>query len=428
MHRTAVLVAALLVTSAVGVAVPAAGTGSEGGTETADLVTLELIVTDDDGNPVDRADVNVTYEGGYNETRTYSSGQALVDVPRGITPEVQVSHSNYVLNFPARIGEVTDPTTANVTVYPKSTAVVEIADENGAVENARVVLKKEGDLRTVDRGRTNADGVFESAEVEAGTYTATVVREGYLEATSEFYVEGSVTESIEIEGARTNVDFTVLDSYFENATPVGGATVSLANDGETVATLTTDDRAGEAATRLGVNTEYAVTVEHPEYDTIERELAVDEQESIDATYNVTRSAALSVNASRSSAAVGETIRIVVTDEYGEVVGNAAVFRDDTEVGTTDANGVLSVPITSAGEFAITAENGSISSDPVTVEGVDEGGEETTTTTTTTTTDAQSATATTTESESSDGGGLPGFTAGAAIVALAGALVALRRRQ
>ncbi len=388
-------------------------------------MTLEIAVTDDDGDPVGQADVNVTYDGGYNETTTVSNGRALVDVPRGVTPEIRVSHDDYVRNFPARIGEMTETTTANVTVYPRATAVVEVADANGAIENARVFLKKEGDPRTVDRGRTNADGVFEAEDVEAGTYTATVVKEGYLETTSEFNVQGTVTESVDIEGARTNVGFTVLDAYFENATPVGDATISLANGGETVATLTTDNRAGEAATRLGVNTEYAVTVEHPEYDTIERELAVDEQESIDATYNITRSAALSVNASRNSAAVGETIRVVVTDEYGEAVGDAAVFRDDTEVGTTDANGVLSVPITSAGEFEITAENGSVGSEPVTVEGIDEGGEEPTTTTTTT--EPQSTTTNTTEDDSSDGGGLPGFTAGAAIVALAGALVALRRR-
>ncbi len=409
-----------------GAAAPAAA-GTEGGTETADLVTLELTVVDDDGNPVGRADVNVTYDGGYNETRTYSNGEALVDVPRGVTPEVHVSHGDYVRNFPARIGEVTDSATENVTVYPRSTAVVEVSDGSGAVENARVVLKKEGDLRTVERGRTNADGVFESDDVEAGTYTATVVKEGYLESTSEFYVEGTVTESVSIEGARANVDVTVLDAYFENATPVGGASVSIANDGETVATVTTSDRNGEAATRLGVNTEYDVTVEHPDYDTVEGELDVGEQESLAVTYNVTRTPTLSVNASETSVAVGGTVRVVVTDEYGEVVGDAAVYRDDTEVGTTDANGVLSVPITEAGEFEVTAESGGVSSEAVTVEGVDEGGEETTTTTTTadTTTD----TPTTTEGDgSSDGGGLPGFTAGAAIVALGSALVALRRRR
>jgi len=420
MHRTAVFVAALLVTSAVGVAAPAAGSTMEGETRTNDLVTLEISVTDDDGDPVGRANVNVTYEGGYNETRTVSNGQALVDVPRGVSPQITVSHDEYVRNFPARVGEVTETTTAEVTVYPRSTAVIEVADSSGAVEDARVVLKKEGDLRTVERGRTNGDGVFESGDVEAGTYTATVVKEGYREATSEFSLEGTVSESIALEAARTNVDLTVLDAYFDDATPVGGASISIADDGETVATVTTDDRNGEAATRLGVNTEYDVTVEHPDYDAVERELEVGEQETIEATFNVTRTPTLTVNASESGVTVGETVRVVVTDEYGEVVGDAAVFRDDSQVGTTDANGVLSVPITETGEFEITAESGGVTSEAVAVEGVeaDEGE------TTTPATDDDTATG----EESSDGGGLPGFTAGAAIVALAGALVALRRRQ
>ncbi|NHN47164.1 carboxypeptidase regulatory-like domain-containing protein [Halostella sp. JP-L12] len=422
MNRT-VAVVALLVASAVGAATPVAGAAGPAAPAstadaTADLVTLEIAVTDDEGDPVGNARVNVTYDAGENRTTTFSNGRALVDVPRNASPTVRVTHDDYVRNFPVRVGEMTESETVDVTVYPRATAVVDVSDDTGAVEGTRVSLKKEGDARTVDRGRTNAEGTYESVAVEAGEYTATVEREGYLERTIEFEADGTTVKSVTIESARANVDFVVQDAFFDDPRPVGDARISVRNDGEEVAAARTDGRNGEAATRLGVNTEYTVVVDHPDYESIERELSIDEQDAVAVTYNVTRTPTLSVDAGQERVVVGETVRVEVTDEYNQTVEGATVLRDGEEVGQTDANGVLNVPITEAGEFEITAETDDLASDPVAVRGVEEGGDETPATT---------AATNDTESDESDGGGLPGFTAGAAVVALAGALVALRRR-
>jgi len=417
MNRTAVLVALLMVTSAVGVAAPAAGGDGVETNSTADLVTLDITVVDDEGNPVGRAGVNVTYDGGYNETTTVSSGRALVDVPRGVSPSIHVRHDDYVQNFPTRTGPVNENTETEVTVHPRATATIEVADDSGPVEDARVALEKDGDPRTAESGRTDANGTYQTDGIESGDYTVTVVREGYLEEEVEFTAEVETDVSVDLQSARANVDLTVLDGHFDNATPVGDVSITMSNDGSEVATVNTDQRNGEAATRLGVNTEYTVTIEHPEYETVERELQVDEQDQIDVTYNITRTPSLSVEAAQESVDVGGTVRVVVTDEYGQPVENAVVRRGDEEVGRTDGNGVLSVPVTESGEFDVTAESDGLTADPVTIEGIGEATE-----TETTTTESPETT------EESSGGGVPGFTAGAAVLALAVSLVALRRRD
>jgi hypothetical protein len=406
-----------MVTSAVGFAAPVAGDDGVESNSTADLVTLDITVVDDEGNPVGRADVNVTYDGGHNETTTVSNGRALVDVPRGVSPSIHVRHDDYVQNFPARTGTVNENTETEVTVYSRASATIEVTDDSGAVEGARVVLEKDGDPRTVESGRTDADGTYQTDGIESGDYTVTVVREGYLEEEVEFTAEGETGVSVDLQSARTNVDLTVLDGHFDNATPVGDVSITVSNGGNEVATVNTDQRNGEAATRLGVNTEYTVTIEHPEYETVERDLQIDEQDQIDVTYNITRTPGLSIEAAQESVDVGGTVRVEVTDEYGQPVENAVVRRDDEEVGRTDGNGVLSVPVTESGEFEVTAESDGLTADPVTIEGVGEATE-----TETTTTDGGETT------EESSGGGLPGFTAGAAVLALAVSLVALRRRD
>ena len=425
--NTRTLVTVLLVTIAVGAATPLAGIVSATAAPTgdaatnaasADLVTLEVAVSDDDGNPVGNARVKVTYDEGENQTTTFSNGRAFVDVPRNASPKVRVTHDEYVQNFPVRVGEVDESETVTVTMYPRSTALIDVSDDSGAVEGAKVSLTKDGDRRTVDSGRTDADGTFESDAIEAGQYTATIQREGYLERTIEFDADGTALQSVTVERARSNADFLVQDTFFDDPRPVGDARISVRNDGEEVATARTDSRNGEAAVRLGVNTDYTVVVDHPDYESVERDLSVGEQDAVTVTYNVTRTPNLSVAAGQERVVVGETVRVEVTDEYNQTVEGVTVLRDGESVGQTDANGVLNVPIAAAGEFEITAETGDLSSVPVTVRGVDEGGNDATT---------AGSNDTDTQKES-DGGALPGFTAGAAAVALAGALVALRRRS
>ncbi|WP_135535818.1 carboxypeptidase regulatory-like domain-containing protein [Halostella pelagica] len=424
MNRSAVLVALLLITSALGATAPLAGADSDESTPSAtadggtpDLVTLELSVVDDDGTPVGRADVNVTYDGGYNETTTVSNGRALVDVPRGVSPSIYIEHDDYVRNFPVEPQSLESNTEIEVTVHPRANATIDVSDDSGAVDGARVSLKKDGDLRTVERGRTDADGTYRTDGIEAGEYTVRVVREGYLKDEVEFTADGETTVSAELESARTNVDVTVRDGHFNNSTPVGDVSITVSNDGDEVTTVHTDTRNGEAATRLGVNTEYTVTLEHPEYETVERELEIDEQDDVAVTYNITRTPGISIEPAQDSVDVGGTVRIEVTDEYGQPIGDAVVYRGDEEVGQTDGNGVLSVPITAAGEFEITAESDGLTADAVTVEGV---GEATETATPDTSGDG--------EETDSDGGGLPGFTVWVTVIALAATLVAFRRRD
>jgi PGF-CTERM protein len=119
--------------------------------------------------------------------------------------------------------------------------------------------------------------------------------------------------------------------------------------------------------------------------------------------------------------VGESTQVTVTDEYGEPVSNATVRIGDSEIGQTDADGRLTVPIDSPGNVTITVADGSLSAS-TTVESFDPDA-----TPEPTATETATATATETAATETPGEDGPGFGVLPALVALAGVLLFARRR-
>ncbi len=408
-----VAVAAVPVTGPVG----AAGTGTtHAGTDTAqsDLVTITIEVQTNQGDPVGGAQVEVSYDGGSNQTQTFSNGQALVDVPRGATVTIEVSDDEYVINRPVQTSDVDGETLVEVTMYPKATMVVESADEGGTVRDAQVSISKQGTGVELDSDTTGEDGVYQIEDIEAGTYDVSVVKRGYLrKQVAVNLTPPSTGRTVVLEEGTATLSVRVFDDHFRSPRPLADAVVTVETGGEEVLSGRTGDN-GRRQLSVGVNGQYTIRVTKGDYTTAERTIVVGESGQ-DLEFNVRRTPTLTVRPGADSVAAGESVLVQVRNAYGESVEGATIQRDGQSVGTTDANGEVRIDIPSAGEFEIVATQDGVTSDAVTIEGIDRATETTTTETTTTET-----------TEESDP--LPGFGPVVALVAVLLAVVALRRRR
>jgi PGF-CTERM protein len=374
-------------------------------------VTLTVTVVDQSGNPLDGADLSATWNGGgpVNAT-TAANGKAFLDVPEGADVTIRVDRSFYVRNRPyvvenATAGEVT------IEMAQRGQATVVVRDSDGRVSDAIVRMFQDG--RPVINARTGEDGTFTTPDIEHDEYTLITFREGYLRNRTTVTVDGNVRQSMTIEQSTVLATFRVRDDHFDPAESLTGANVSVPG----VADVTTQS-SGRVTVSVPVNDRYEVGITKPGYERVTRELDVGESAvSLNAT--IRRIPAINVTTDNRRVVVGEPVRVTVTDEYDDPVPNASVSLDGSTVGETNANGVLSVPIESAGNHTIGASSGDLSTS-ATVEGVEPAPEETPTATPTPT-----PVPTTTEPSGALG---PGFGPIAAILALlAVALLARRRR-
>ncbi len=394
----------------VGVATPTA----TGGVTAQEQTTATVTVVDQAGERVGDVDLRVVWnngEGSENVT-TRANGQALVDVPAGATVQIRVTDEEYLRNSPAVFFGV-DGGELEVEVSLPGTARVTATDSAGQVEGATARLSGQGTTRTADTG---VDGLAVLGPVERGEYDLRVSEPGYLTNSTAVTLDGAVNRTITLREADRQLTVRVVDDKFDPPRTLSEATVEI----EGVATLTTGSN-GQRGTTVAVNTDYEMTATKDGYESVTRTVSVVESaESV--TLAVQREEAISVAVTAQRVLLGETTELTVTDEYGQPVAGATVSVDGTERGQTDNQGTYDLTVDSAGNRTVTVSaDGLLTS--ATIEGVEAAAPETPTATAT-----QTDTATPTETAAA-GGGSPGFGVTAvlaALVALAGFVLARAR--
>lgn len=359
---------ALVVTAVLFVTIVASG-----GVVADDPVTLTVSVTDRAGDPVGGATVEATWETDAGDTgsasgTTASNGRVLLDVPEGAAVELDVEDDRYVRNRPLRIANASQTDVA-LGVARSGTATVTVVDgENRSQAGASVTVREDG--RTVDRGETGADGTYETARLERDTYEVFVVKPGYVEVEQRVTAGPNGSVTVAIERGTTTLRVRALDDHFDPPVAIENGSVEASSsvyDGEV--TLTD----GTASFTVPVNALYTVEVIKEGYDPSTERVRVRE-ESVTANATAQRTPALSVAPANERVLVGETTRVTVRNAYDERVAGATVEVDGEAAGETDDRGEVDVPISSAGNRTIVARDGSVTSDPVTVEGVDSAAE------------------------------------------------------
>lgn len=406
-------------------------------TAEADTVTITVAVTDPQGAGIGGVDVTLSWNGTEQRTgTTRSNGKMFFDVPDDERIVISLNHSEYVRNFEAVEHSPNDGDTVNVTMYPRATESVQVVDGDGdPVEGASVFLRKEGQARNVDGGRTNADGVWSSQVVEEGEYRVTVVKDGYFKTKRTVTVSGSSNHTVTIEQGTVQIDLSVVDGRLDEETPLSNVEVTVTRDGERIVQRFTDQK-GQTTTVLPVNSEYTLELVKDGYTAVTRTVEVG-TEPKDVELRMNRTPELSLTASTSQVLVGNSLTVTVTDEYDEPVEGAAVTVDGEQVATTGPDGRASVTLDSVGTFQVAASTDEASASGVSVKAVrpatSTAPETSTTEETTTTAGTTEATSTMpgadgTTSESDEGSGsVPGFGGLAALVALAGGVLAARYR-
>jgi len=393
-------------------------------------VTITVNVVDADGNPIDGANVTVAYDDTTQSGETFANGKAFFDVPDGADVSVDVSADDLALNRPKTLSNVDAETTVNVTMYPSATAVLTLQTPNEQpVADARVRMRKDGDVLTSVSGRTAANGTFVAAGVEEGNYTVTVTAAGYYSTTESFVVSNRAGKTVTVEPGTVTVNFRTIDGHFANERSLN-ANVELYEGEEFVTNMSTGE-SGQRRVSLDVNTNYRVVVKKSGYQRESQVLSIRESDS-SVTFAINRTPALSIEAANTQVVTGQTVRVSVTDEYDDPVADASVRVGGETVAATDENGEAPVTIESAGDVDVVATKGDLEA-TVTVEGVAASTETTATTKTATATTAPTTTTvtdavTTTSDDGSDGLPTPGFGGVAALVAVALSLLALAHRR
>lgn len=417
MRRTFPPLVALVVLAAA-LSVPAAAAAPSGSPSANSLaataqesVTLTVSVVNQDGDPVQGAELTATWSNGSTTETTASNGKAFVDVPKDADVTIAFDHSDYVRNHPVTVENATTQN-VEVEVYRTGSLAVDVADADGALADARVTVDKNG--RQVAAGKTGADGAFDTGAVEVGEYRVSVVKPGYYRQTTTVTVDGGTTAAVRLRRGSVTVAFAVSDDHFSPPRPVAGATVAVESVGSVTSLAD-----GEAVMRVPVNSVLSVETTKDGYETVTTDLHVGESD-LTANLTVNRAANLTVTPMNYRVVAGETVLVTVTDEYHDPVADATVLLDGETAATTDSEGEATVRVETGGEHVLSAETANATSADVTVRAV--GGDNSTTTTTattttepTTTTAAETTTARVTTTASS---GLPGFTLGAALAALA----------
>ncbi len=381
------------------------------GTAAAEQVTLEVTVVDRTGGTVSNVKLSATWDGGgpVNET-TRANGKALIDVPAGADVEITVHDDTYIRNFPYTVEDASGES-VQVHVAEKGELDVSVTSDEGPLKDAQVWLKRGG--RYPAASQTGAAGSVTLGPVEQGSYQLVVNKPGFLENRTTVVVGADSSRTMVLHRGNVQATFTVQDDHYDDPRPLENATVSIPQTGTTLTTLS----GGEATTSVPVNRKLEVTVGKEGYDSVTKTLEVGESDT-SMTVSIQRTEAISVAPANERVVVGETTRITVTDEYGTPVEGATVTRNGETVGTTDAEGHLTVPVESAGEVTISASAEGLSAS-ATVEGVDTGGGDGTATGTSQT-DA--------DATETPGDGGPGFGPLVTVVAVALAAGLFARRR
>ena len=405
--RTAVLLVSVLVLGGVTV-------GPVGVVAGADDVVLTIAVEDSFDRDVDDVTLEVSWDGGSTTATTLSNGQAQVEVPDGEDVTIRVRPDAYVRNDPVEIEDVSEET---VTVDVTRSGSIDLSvDRAGSpVAGAQVELMRNNE--SVVNGTTDDSGRFDTGAIERRSYTLLVTKPGHLQYENDLSVTGDISWDVTLQEGSVTVTFDVVDDHYDSVQPVRNASISVERIG-TVSTLGN----GEATLSVPVNTQRDVEITKDGYDTVTTSIDINES-AFTKVVTITRTPTLTLRSSNERVVVGETVRIEVVDAYGDPVADATATINGTEVGTTNAEGAILVPVKTAGDHRIVVSADGLEAE-TTIEGVKPAAERTATATTTATA-TETATETQTETTVSSGSG-PGFGVLGALVALL-SVAALRRR-
>ena len=370
-------------------------------------VTLTVSVLDQTNTSIGGATITASWEGGERTATTASNGRAFIDVPEGETVELDAEHEDFVRNHPLVIEEATERD-VTLRVSEKGNATVTVTDANNrTLQDARVEFRRDG--RTAAEGRTDEDGTFSTETIEQGEYNIAVVKPGYYRERTTETIGVDTPVAFSLERGSVAFEVSVVDDHFEEPQALDEVQVSVEAENFEASVRSSG---GTASLSVPVNTRYNVTVSKDGYLSSSQSIRVTEG-ARDIELATQRVPTLTVEPQNTRIVVGETTRVRVLNAYGEPVEGATLQLNNETVGETDANGELVVTIDSAGDRQLVATNGSVTSAPAVVEGVDPDATETPGPTT--------ATPTATE------GAGPGFGVGVAVAALL-ALGALFRRR
>jgi len=382
--------------------------------QSGETATLTVTVRDADGDPVADADLDATWSDGSTTATTAANGKAFVDVPVGAEVEIAVTNPRYLRNSPYVVDSASERE-VEITVYRRSSVRLEVNDDDGSVDDASVRIERGG--LTYQTGTTGPDGVFESDDLQAGTYTIVVSKPGYATRRKSIDIEGSITNRVALRRGSVPVTVRVGDPYFDPPRPVSGATVTLAD----VATDRTN-RTGNVTVTAPVNTEYTLRVTRDGYRTVEREVTVDETAET-VTVDLTRTRSITLEAVNERVVAGERTVLRATNAYSDGAAVAAVFLDGERVGTTDGSGEVTVRIADPGTHTLYVSKDGVRSNEVQVEAIGADGTATSGAAETERTDA-----TATGTPTATTGTSPGFGALPALFAVLSLLALARRRR
>jgi hypothetical protein len=395
---TTVLVATVLVTSALAVPVAAQS----------DTATLTVTVQGPDDTAVPGAELSASWDGGSATETTAGNGKAFIDVPAGANVTIDVSSDQYVRNQPF---VVTNASSSEITidVAPKAELVVEARESSGPVADAQVIVRKGGAV--IASGQTDDGGEFATGTIEAGEYGVTVRKRGYYRNSTTLDVSDTTETTLTVRQGSVTLQFNVTDPHFSPPEPVGGVTLALDSVGE-FQTLSS----GEQDVRVPVNAELELTASKDEYRTVSRTIDVEET-ARSVNVSISRREQVNLTPVSSRIVAGEVAVVRVTNEYDEPIEGATVRLDGESVSETDEDGEATVRIGTAGEHTLSARARGITSASANVTALQGDG----------TTATPTGTATATPSPTQTGGTVPGFTVTAALLAVLVTFVLLRRR-
>lgn len=391
-----------------------------GGALATDQTTLTISVTDQNGNAIGGAEVTAEWDDGDASAVTASNGQALIDVPADADVSVHVEHDTYVQNVAKAVddpsGSVTIqmalPGTAEITVLDQDSQDP-VEDVDLRIEHTSVGEHDDGAL--VDVITTGPNGIAEISGIEQREYAVDTSKPGYLVVDTEIQLDSSsISETIEIESSRVDIEFRVRDNHFSPPQPLADAQIQV--DGSSAGTTTSD---GTQVTRLDVNDNYEISISKDGYDSITETTRIgEESETID--FSIRRTPEINLDPLQTAVVVGQPTQVTITDAYGDPVDQAAVTLNGESVGATDPQGMLRFDITQGGENTIEAESRGLR-DSVTIQAYDPDAPAET--------DGSADDAGGEESDDGDTDSFgPGFGVGAAIAAIAGLAVAMKRRE
>lgn len=395
MIRTRSVLVAVMATVLVVGMVPAPAAGQE-------EVTLTVSVQTPEGASVADAQLNATWDGGWETAETKSNGKALVDVPAGASVEISVNHVEYIRNNPYGVSDASGQG-VDITVYDRASTTFEVEDDDGPVDDASVTMFKHN---RVAFAQQTENGKLATGDLEVGEYLVTVEKNKYFDESFTMVLEPGENppKNVTIEQGTVTLHLNVSDHYFDPPRPVAGVTAEVGG----VGSVQTQSN-GKQQINVPVNTRQTVTFSKEGYLTVEETITVEES-SLTLDTAIQRTDEINVTVLNDEVVVGQPVFIEVVDEYDDPVADGTVLLDGTEVATTDEDGRARLTLEAKGEHSIQVRKAGVDSGETVVTGVIASTSTTTTTTTTTTTEAR-----TTEAP------IPGF---GPIVAVVGMLTAL----